>query len=66
MENIIEEKKELSVKEIEAKLKRLDVYIQRTERLIEKQNKLLDKIRQENQKRMFMVKKGILRGKIYG
>lgn len=66
MINVIEEKKELSAKEIEAKVKRLDIYIQRTDRLIEKQTKLLDRIRQENQKRMFLVKKGILRGKIYG
>lgn len=66
MANLLEEKKELTLKDVEAKLARLNSYIAKADRNIEIQEKVLEKIRGEKSKKLFKVKKGVIRGKIYG
>jgi len=59
---------ELEVKntEVEKKLTRLEGYISKAKRLMESNQKKLDQLIEKEQKKMFRVKTGIIRGKIYG
>ena len=64
---LLEEKKEISYKDLVAKIKRLDGYIKKAERRITVHEKALVKLREKIKKEIQKAIQGvILKGKIYG
>jgi len=63
---LLEEKKELSLEELDEKIKRLDLYINRVQSLVARNKKKMDKIEEIERKALFKMKIGLVRGKVYG